>query len=303
MSDEINAVKTNINSFADDLKSKGVDYRLALVTFRDAIANTYIFTNDVRTFHNYIDVQYADGGDDYPENSLAALIKAADYPFRKDAKRIIIWITDASYHEKDGFTDLTKADVNNKTLLNGVTVYCIGDPSQQTAFYDPITSPTGGKFYDIYGNFKDILLDIAKLKDLSKYLLSYSSPAVSADSRQIALQIRYAGLGGSTEVDLGKKKASNSIAHFSFYPNPFNPEISFRVNTKNYLKATLKIYNMLGQCIKSFNMDTNNDSVIRWDATNDCGGRVASGFYIAQLRLKSGDGKQATENAKILYLK
>lgn len=71
------------------------------------------------------------------------------------------------------------------------------------------------------------------------------------------------------------------------YPNPFNPttEISFYLPIAD--KISLKVYNQLGQEVKTLISDKeiiNGKHSVIWDATNDLGGKVASGLYIAQLK-------------------
>ena len=108
MTGMIDAVKKNILEFGDSLSKSGIDYQLGLVTFLDVVENIYPFTKDVAAFKTNIAAQYAHGGGDYPENSLQALLTASQFNFRTNSKRIIIWITDATYHENDGYTSLTK---------------------------------------------------------------------------------------------------------------------------------------------------------------------------------------------------
>ncbi|MCX8057194.1 MAG: FG-GAP-like repeat-containing protein [Ignavibacteria bacterium] len=71
------------------------------------------------------------------------------------------------------------------------------------------------------------------------------------------------------------------------YPNPFNPstKISFYLPIEK--KISLKIYNQLGQLVKTLIdnqlYDKGNHSII-WDGRNDAGKLVTSGIYIAQLQ-------------------
>jgi len=170
MGDEIRKVKDNIVEFADSLSVRGIDYRLGIVCFLDVIENVYDFTDDIQLFQSYVAAQYAHGGGDTPENSLEALLRATQFSYRNDSKRTIIWITDADYHESDNVTSLTRQQVIGQLLLNGITVHCIGNTTYQTSWYNPIIEPTGGNFYDIYGNFRDILLDISRMRNFNKFM-------------------------------------------------------------------------------------------------------------------------------------
>ena len=70
------------------------------------------------------------------------------------------------------------------------------------------------------------------------------------------------------------------------YPNPFNPTTTLRFDLPEVSDATITIFNMLGQKVRTFNM---NDTpagyhTIKWNATNDYGDPVGAGVYLYQLR-------------------
>lgn len=303
MTDEINSVKQNIVEFANTLASGGTDYRLGMVTFLDYIGKKYPFTKDVNLFKGYISALYADGGDDEPENSLQALLEASQFPFRSNSRRILIWITDATYHENDSFTKLTRKQVLDSILTKGIVVHAIGNTNYKTSHYEAFTMPTDGKFYDIYGNFKDILLDISQLKVIYKYLVSWHSMAASANQSEIKLKIRYAGLGGEAIVPASASMPENTEKLMGFYPNPFNPQVTFRIKNSAYISGKVRIYNVLGQQVKEFRLDPGVMSSIVWDARNERGNPVVSGFYIAELTLTDQNNRQYVETAKLLFLK
>ena len=303
MGNVINAVKNNILEFADTLTTKGVDYRLGMVTFLDQVENIYPFTNDASYFQSLVAQQYAHGGDDAPENSLQALMDASQYDFRPSAKHIVIWITDINYHEADNITQLTKQVVIDSLLTKDITVDAVGTITYKQGSYDPIIIPTGGNYYNINGNFRDIFLDISNLKQTNKYLLSFQVLNASEVQHNITIDIKYAGLGGNTVFQFDKGSQQKIENYLSFYPNPFNPEITFNVQKRDYKNGSLRIYNLLGQCVRSINLGQNNFDHIVWNARNNHGEIVSTGFYIVQLVLHDNAGKQYSESAKIMYLK
>ena len=69
-------------------------------------------------------------------------------------------------------------------------------------------------------------------------------------------------------------------------PNPFNAETIIRINLNKISKpatATFRIYNILGELVKSFRYDGTagqQSYEIRWDGLNDSGLQVASGTYL-----------------------
>ncbi len=84
------------------------------------------------------------------------------------------------------------------------------------------------------------------------------------------------------------------------YPNPFNPTttIDFSIDANKFVN--LEIYNILGQHVISLidgSMPAGAHS-IEWDATNQQGGRVASGVYLYRLTVDDN-----TQSKKMLLLK
>jgi len=72
------------------------------------------------------------------------------------------------------------------------------------------------------------------------------------------------------------------------YPNPFNPSTTLRFDLPEVNDITLTIYNMLGQKVKVFNMQSapSGYHALKWKATNDYGDPVGAGVYLYQLQAK-----------------
>jgi len=72
------------------------------------------------------------------------------------------------------------------------------------------------------------------------------------------------------------------------YPNPFNPTTTLRFDLPDISDVTLTIYNMLGQRVRTFNMNDTPAGYhsIKWNATNDYGDPVGAGVYLYQLQTK-----------------
>ena len=70
------------------------------------------------------------------------------------------------------------------------------------------------------------------------------------------------------------------------YPNPFNPTTQIRFDLPEMANVNLIIYNMLGQKIKSFNIQSAPAGyhAVTWNATNDLGLPVSAGIYLYQLQ-------------------
>ncbi len=84
----------------------------------------------------------------------------------------------------------------------------------------------------------------------------------------------------------------------SIYPNPFNPEttISFSVATGE--TATIEIFNIRGQRVKSFDQFKSGEHTVVWHGTDKTNRNVASGVYFC--RLQTGE---KTEVRKLMLLK
>ena len=78
------------------------------------------------------------------------------------------------------------------------------------------------------------------------------------------------------------------FALYENYPNPFNPTTTLRFDLPEVSDVRVVIYNMLGQKIKTFNMNSISagSHSIRWNATNDMGDPVGAGVYLYQFQAK-----------------
>ena len=74
----------------------------------------------------------------------------------------------------------------------------------------------------------------------------------------------------------------NEFALHENYPNPFNPTTTLRFDLPEVSDATVTIYNMLGQIVRTFNMNDTPAGYhsVKWDATNDYCDPVGAGVYL-----------------------
>jgi choice-of-anchor B domain-containing protein len=84
------------------------------------------------------------------------------------------------------------------------------------------------------------------------------------------------------------------------YPNPFNPTTTLRYALKENGDVTLKIYNELGQLVKTLvnEKQTAGYKEVQWNGTNEFDVKVASGVYI--YRIEANDFRQLR---KMIFLK
>ncbi len=296
MGDEINQVRENLNEFADSLWINGYDFKIGVVTFSTTVDHVWDLTDDVEQIKQNLASIVLWGG---VEDSPAALYQATELSLRPGSRRTIIWVTDEPYPE----TSYTKEEIVNRMLSLDITVHGVGLNELQTDWFNPIVLPTGGNFYNINGNFRDILLDVTRFSSQTIYSLSYLSLSAIQATGHIELWVRYAGLGGSKTYDFTPPESGLKEQSFTFFPNPFNSTIIFEVNRPDYPRGEINIYNILGQRVKTIPLNTNGPQRIAWNAMNDQGRTVSTGFYIAELSLFNKAGKIHRETVKILYLK
>jgi O-glycosyl hydrolase len=88
---------------------------------------------------------------------------------------------------------------------------------------------------------------------------------------------------GLEEIPVPKK-----YALYQNYPNPFNPVTTFRFTVPVTAEASLVVYNILGQRVRTLINKTvaAGEYRVTWDGKNETGSTVASGLYFYQLKTK-----------------
>lgn len=98
-----------------------------------------------------------------------------------------------------------------------------------------------------------------------------------------------------------------NFALYQNYPNPFNPMTTIKYQLPEESYVTLKIYNLLGQEVRSLIDDVQKagyNSIV-WDGKNNSGMNVSSGIYIYRLDAKSlnNPAKIFAQTKKMVLLK
>jgi hypothetical protein len=93
------------------------------------------------------------------------------------------------------------------------------------------------------------------------------------------------GMQEMTFMDVGKNGIA-SAPECSNYPNPFNPETQITFNLPNSAKVMIKVFNALGQQVRSLTNSTYEAGThsVRWNGKDAFGVEVASGVYIYQFK-------------------
>ena len=101
MRDNIRGVRAYVDFLFEAFEREGRDATFGLVTFTDT-TRKYGQTDDLGTFKNWLFQIGVDGGGDFAEAGLDALMTAVtETRFRKGAQRFIILTSDAAFHDAD----------------------------------------------------------------------------------------------------------------------------------------------------------------------------------------------------------
>ncbi len=90
------------------------------------------------------------------------------------------------------------------------------------------------------------------------------------------------------------------------YPNPFNPTVTLALQPSVPGKATVSIYNVSGQKVKTFREQAVHSGcvLLRWNGRSDSGQPLPSGEYLVQVRfLTNGNAQPLVRVKKIILLK
>lgn len=113
MSGEIAAMQRGVKQLTDAIDSQGIDARYGLVSFKNDPELDLRFTQSADELKHAVDELYAEGGGYYLEDNFGGIETALDMEFRADADPVIVDITDAPAHHRDG---TPKEDIGRERL-------------------------------------------------------------------------------------------------------------------------------------------------------------------------------------------
>ncbi len=111
---------------------------------------------------------------------------------------------------------------------------------------------------------------------------------------------------GTTVIDDKKNKIPVSYLTVKTYPNPFNPNVQFDIQTDKSGKLNIEIYNILGERVYVFEKREVNKNLIHinWNAQSETGTSIPGGEYFLKVIFVDGITKEKIiTGKKILYLK
>lgn len=100
-------------------------------------------------------------------------------------------------------------------------------------------------------------------------------------------------------VNIAEKEKPSAFTLYANYPNPFNPATTIRYHLNESSPVTLKIYNTLGQEIRTLvnTYQSSGEYRVMWDGKDNGGRAASSGIYIC--RLQTGSFSQSQKMSLI----
>ncbi len=166
MSDKIESLLATCSRFADDFNALHLNHRIAIVSFGDLrvpgdkIQNTTFTSNVEVTKKSLRHIPRNSGGGNEGESSLEALERALSLPFRPEAVKTIVLITDepADQHQ------LRADDMVGRLTEREMLVFVASPPYK---YFQRMALRNGGKWYRIsahtrFNDLLDLFRDLAR---------------------------------------------------------------------------------------------------------------------------------------------
>jgi Ca-activated chloride channel family protein len=163
MSGELESVRNSLNDFLGQLEARKIKGRFGLVTFDDDARLTHPLTSDVRKIVEVMRPLFVTGGRATGDSSLSGLAIAAGLPFDRDARKVVILITDETTDIPDGeiFSAGEVVVKLKAALVDEVDVVTLATLTDDYAF---LSEAAPGKFFtmDRYGRQSEGLANLFK---------------------------------------------------------------------------------------------------------------------------------------------
>jgi outer membrane protein OmpA-like peptidoglycan-associated protein len=211
MSSEIQSVRRNVNNFVQNLTTRGVDYRVGCILYGEKIYATLHPTSSVAEFEQFFLQAAAIGRD---EITSTAIHEATQLPFRENAQRVFVLITDDCSIQDNG--DYSESSLTREMWKSGAKLYSVINPQNHNGGI--MTRLTFGRDYDIKKPFTTILDDISG--DITTtYQIVYQPKEKIIE--------KYTVLRGNVRDEDGAKLAAN----LAFRPATGGAEIKLTANS------------------------------------------------------------------------
>ena len=200
----------------------------------------------------------------------------------------LVYLIRVILHDAVEIPKLTpSSEVANVIVYNGIISTECAAPIGAILFeFDSAVSPTLLADMEMVHNGNKVLVwssagnSFTSAEVLSADAELVSVSAVDRDSREL-------------ETTITAKVAPTAFALHAAYPNPFNPFTNLSFNLPEAMNYSLKIYNVAGQLVRSYDgVGSQNLNVVTWDGKDNAGSEVSSGVYFYKL---TAAGFSATE--------
>ena len=158
MQGAIDGVRHGIIDFAEELSKRKLDARVGLIAYGDEFEGEEPrvlqfggepFTSDYAAFRDQVAPLRARGGGDTPESTLDALALAAKQPFRTEATKVLLLITDAPPKVPDR-TVRTVAEAGAAVKAAGIDqLHLVCTPGDHVTSYPSLQAAVPGEFFDL----------------------------------------------------------------------------------------------------------------------------------------------------------
>jgi hypothetical protein len=130
------------------------------------------------------------------------------------------------------------------------------------------------------GNTNDLINEIINQSIENRILSYYTAFLCVEDDVEICEDCGDVTDGNDDEWVTQSEETEN-FSQLKMYPNPFNTEVVIEVPNVEKL-VNLKIYNLSGQCIKTFKSVDSQSSIV-WDGTDEEGKQAERGIYLVRV--------------------
>jgi len=171
-----------------------------------------------------------------------------------------------------------------------------GDTGDEMSYGDTGIDLMGGIDPPVVFSYRGYFLSANQSGTIAAEIAGFESNALTTN----ALTQTFGAVTSVRRVGSGDLPGSFSL--FANYPNPFNPatEIRYRLSQTDGSATVLRIYNLLGQEIRTLVNQVQSAGVyaVTWDGKDNLGRSVSSGVYIYRLQANG-----LTQSRKMLLVK
>ena len=204
--------------------------------------------------------------------------------------------------ENVSFEDIN-VEWNRDVSVDDIALVAVADANQYKKTELTLKSAVHSKHKDVT---KELLNNDKKYAEIEKtdvLDLTFDNPVEPENGwvRDFVLVTtgRYDVLEENSSV--ATKKIPNAFDLYVNSPNPFNPTTIIVYALKENVKVSLKIYNVLGQEVRTLVNETQSAGYqsVLWDGKNNAGSKVPAGIYFYTIRT----GKAVTSGKIVLMPK